>query len=198
MYHMSLPCRGTALNEVILVEPQVFSDDRGFFLETYHQARYTQTGIDPAFVQDNHSHSRKGCVRGLHYQLKHPQGKLIYAVTGRIFDVVLDIRRDSPTFGRWCGVYLSADNKRQVYIPPGFAHGFSVLSDWADVIYKCTDFYTPGDEYGVLWSDPDLEIDWGVDQPFVSPKDLENPLLSRIPPDLLPTYDAAGADDGLR
>jgi dTDP-4-dehydrorhamnose 3,5-epimerase len=195
---MSLQCHGTTFDEVILVEPQVFSDDRGFFLETYHQARYTQTGIDPAFVQDNHSHSRKGSIRGLHYQLKHPQGKLIYAVTGRIFDVALDIRRGSPTFGKWCGVHLSAENKRQLFIPPGFAHGFSVLSDRADVIYKCTNFYTPGDEYGVLWRDPGLEIDWGVDQPIVSPKDLENPLLSRIPPDLLPAYDAAGADDGLR
>ena len=131
-------------------------------------------------------------MRGLHYQLKHPQGKLVYAVTGRILDVVLDIRRGSPTFGNWCGAYISAENKHQIYIPPGFAHGFSVLSDRADVIYKCTDFYTPGDEYGVLWNDPDLEIDWGVDHPILSPKDLENSHLSRIPRDLLPIYSESG------
>ena len=191
---MSMQCHGSTLGEVILVEPRVFKDDRGFFLESYHQARYGEKGIDQPFVQDNHSHSRKGIGRGLHYQLKHPQGKLVYAVTGRIFDVVLDIRRGSPTFGNWCGAYLSADNKHQIYIPPGFAHGFSVLSDHADVIYKCTDVYTPGDEYGVLWNDPDLEIDWGVDQPILSPKDLENSRFCRIPPDLLPIYNESGAN----
>jgi dTDP-4-dehydrorhamnose 3,5-epimerase len=191
---MSLQCHSSNLGEVILVEPQVFEDDRGFFLETYHQTRYGEKGIDRPFVQDNHSHSRKGSVRGLHYQLEHPQGKLVYAVTGRIFDVVLDIRHGSPSFGNWCGAHLSAENKHQIYIPPGFAHGFSVLSDRADVIYKCTDFYTPGDEYGVLWNDPDLEIDWGVENPILSPKDLENSPLSRIPRDLLPVYDATGAD----
>ena len=191
---MSLQCHGATLGEIIMVEPQVFKDDRGFFLETYHQTRYTEKGIDQPFVQDNHSHSRKGSIRGLHYQLKHPQGKLVYAVTGRILDVVLDIRRGSPTFGNWCGAHLSAENKHQIYIPPGFAHGFSVLSDRADVIYKCTDFYTPGDEYGVLWNDPDLEIDWGVDNPILSPKDLENSQLSRIPRDLLPIYNDTGAN----
>jgi len=191
---MSLQCHGSTLGEIILVEPQVFKDERGFFLETYHQTRYAEKGIDRPFVQDNHSHSRKGSVRGLHYQLKHPQGKLVYAVTGRILDVVLDIRHGSPTFGNWCGAHLSAENKRQIYIPPGFAHGFSVLSDRADVIYKCTDIYTPGDEYGVLWNDPDLEIDWGVDQPVLSPKDLENSQLSRIPRDLLPIYNDSGAN----
>ena len=191
---MSLQCHSSALGEIILVEPQVFKDERGFFLETYHQARYAEKGIDRPFVQDNHSHSRKGSVRGLHYQLKHPQGKLIYVVTGRIFDVVVDIRRGSPTFGNWCGAYLSAENKHQLYIPPGFAHGFGVLSDRADVIYKCTDFYTPGDEYGVLWNDPELEIDWGVDQPVLSPKDLANSRLSRIPRELLPVYNDSGAN----
>ena len=189
---MSLQCHSSTLGEVILVEPRVFQDDRGFFLETYHQARYGQNGIRPVFVQDNHSYSRKGSVRGLHYQLKHPQGKLVYVVTGRIFDVVLDIRRGSRTFGNWCGAYLSAENKLQIYIPPGFAHGFSVLSDSADVIYKCTDFYTRGDEYGVLWNDPDLEIDWEVENPILSPKDLTNPRLSRIAQDLLPVYDKTG------
>jgi len=191
---MSLQCHGNTFDEVLVVKPRVFKDDRGFFLETFHQARYAENGIERPFVQDNHSHSRKGSVRGLHYQLKHPQGKLVYAVTGHILDVVLDIRRGSPTFGSWCGAHLSAENKHQIYVPPGFAHGFSVLSDRADVIYKCTDFYTPGDEYGVLWNDPELEIDWGVDDPILSPKDLANPRLGRIPPELLPVYGAAGAD----
>ena len=190
---MSLQCHGSGLSEVILVEPQVFKDDRGFFLETYHQARYREQGIDLPFVQDNHSHSRRGSIRGLHYQLKHPQGKLVYVVVGRIFDVVVDIRVGSPTYGNWCGAYLSAENKHQIYIPPGFAHGFSVLSDTADVIYKCTDFYAPGDEYGVLWNDPELEIEWEVENPILSPKDLENPRLSRIPGDLLPVFNDTAA-----
>jgi len=189
---MGLQCHGSSIGEVILVEPQVFIDDRGFFLETYQQTRYADKGIGPAFVQDNHSHSCKGSVRGLHYQLKHPQGKLVYAVTGRIFDVVLDIRRNSPTFGNWCGAVLSDENKHQIYIPPGFAHGFSVLSDRADVIYKCTDFYTPGDEYGVRWDDPELDIDWGVEHPVLSPKDLANPPLGEIPRELLPVFENAG------
>jgi dTDP-4-dehydrorhamnose 3,5-epimerase len=188
---MSLQCQISPIPEVILVEPVVFKDDRGFFLESYHQAKYGEKGIEPAFVQDNHSHSRQGTVRGLHYQLKHPQGKLIYVVSGRILDVVLDIRRGSPTFGNWCSAHLSAENKHQVFIPEGFAHGFSVLSASADVIYKCTDFYTPGDEYGVLWNDPDLNIDWGVEAPLLSEKDLSNPVLKDIPLEVLPVYDAS-------
>jgi dTDP-4-dehydrorhamnose 3,5-epimerase len=171
---MSLQRQISPIPEVILVEPLVFKDDRGFFLESYHQAK-----------------SRQGTVRGLHYQLKHPQGKLIYVVSGRIFDVVLDIRRGSPTFGNWCGAYLSAENKHQVFIPEGFAHGFSVLSESADVIYKCTDFYAPGDECGVLWNDPDLNIDWGVEAPLLSERDLLNPVLKDIPLDVLPVYDAS-------
>jgi len=189
---MELRCHGLRLPEVILVKPQVFEDDRGFFLETYQQARYTEKGVGQAFVQDNHSHSRKGSVRGLHYQLKHPQGKLVYVVAGRIFDVVLDIRHGSPTFGKWCGAVLSDENKHQIYIPPGFAHGFSVLSNSADVIYKCTDFYAPGDECGVLWNDPELEIDWGIENPILSPKDRENPVLSEIPRELLPLFKNTG------
>ena len=189
---MGLRCHGASIGEVILVEPQVYEDERGFFLETYQQTRYAEKGIGLAFVQDNHSHSRKGSVRGLHYQLKHPQGKLVYAVTGRIFDVFLDIRRGSPTFGNWCGAVLSDENKHQIYIPPGFAHGFSVLSDRADVIYKCTDFYAPGDEYGVRWDDPELDIDWGVEHPILSPKDLANPLLDEIPRELLPVLEKTG------
>ena len=188
---MSLQCQISPIPEVILVEPVVFNDDRGFFLESYHQAKYVEKGIAPVFVQDNHSHSRRGTVRGLHYQLKHPQGKLIYVVSGRIFDVVLDIRRGSPTFGNWCSAYLSSENKHQIFIPEGFAHGFSVLSESADVIYKCTDFYAPGDEYGVLWNDPDLNIDWGVEAPLLSEKDLLNPVLKDIPLDVLPVYNAS-------
>ena len=155
-------------------------------METYHQQKYQKTGIDQAFVQDNHSHSNQGVLRGLHYQLKHPQGKLIYAVTGTIFDVAVDIRRGSPTFGQWTGAELSADNKRQIYVPQGFAHGFVVLSQSADVIYKCTDVYAPGDEYGILWSDPEIGINWPVKNPILSQKDLENPTLNQIPESLLP------------
>ena len=188
---MSLQCQISPIPEVILVEPVVFRDDRGFFLESYHRIKYGEKGITPVFVQDNHSHSCQGTIRGLHYQLEHPQGKLIYVVSGHIFDVVLDIRRGSPTFGNWCGAHLSADNKHQVFVPEGFAHGFSVLSESADVIYKCTDFYTPGDEYGVLWNDPALDIDWEVEAPILSDKDLANPALTDIPRDLLPVYDAA-------
>lgn len=191
---MSLQGRSLPLGEVILLEPRVFEDDRGFFLEIYHRIKYGEKGITPVFVQDNHSHSRQGTIRGLHYQLKRPQGKLIYVVSGHIFDVVLDIRRGSPTFGSWYGTDLSADNKHQIFIPRGFAHGFSVLSDSADVIYKCTDFYAPGDDYGVLWNDPDLEIDWGAENPILSPKDLDNPRLCQIHQDLLPVFVDTEAD----
>jgi len=188
---MSLQCQISPIPEVILVEPVVFKDDRGFFLESYHQIKYGEKGITPVFVQDNHSHSRQATIRGLHYQLKHPQGKLIYVVSGHILDVVLDIRRGSPTFGNWCGAHLSADNRHQVFVPEGFAHGFSVLSESADVIYKCTDFYTPGDEYGVLWNDSALDIDWEVEAPILSEKDLANPALGNIAPELLPVYGGA-------
>jgi dTDP-4-dehydrorhamnose 3,5-epimerase len=188
---MSLQCQISPIPEVILVEPVVFKDDRGFFLESYHQIKYGEKGIAPVFVQDNHSHSRQGTIRGLHYQLKHPQGKLIYVICGHILDVVLDIRRGSPTFGNWCGAHLSADNRHQVFVPEGFAHGFSVLSESADVIYKCTDFYTPGDEYGVLWNDPALDIDWEVEAPLLSEKDTANPALNDIALDMLPVYDGA-------
>jgi dTDP-4-dehydrorhamnose 3,5-epimerase len=185
---MALTCRSAGLPGVVLIEPTVFSDDRGFFLETYHQRRYAEIGVDRVFVQDNHSHSRQGSVRGLHYQLAHPQGKLVYVVSGRIFDVVLDIRRGSPAFGKWCGAVLSSENKRQIYIPEGFAHGFSVLSPRADVIYKCTDFYAPGDEHGVLWGDPALAIDWRVDAPVLSDKDRRHPPLGQIAADRLPVF----------
>lgn len=171
---------------VFVIEPKCFEDNRGYFMETYHQQKYQKAGINQAFVQDNHSHSSRGVLRGLHYQLKNPQGKLIYAVTGTIFDVAVDIRKGSPTFGQWTGAELSAENKRQIYVPQGFAHGFVVLSESADVIYKCTNLYTPGDEYGVLWSDPEIGIDWPVKNPILSQKDLENPGLKEISKSNLP------------
>jgi dTDP-4-dehydrorhamnose 3,5-epimerase len=183
---MDVEIKQLTLPGVFLIEPKCFEDNRGYFMETYHQQKYQKAGIDQAFVQDNHSHSTRGVLRGLHYQLKHPQGKLIYTVTGTIFDVAVDIRKGSPTFGQWTGAELSAENKRQIYIPQGFAHGFVVLSESADVIYKCTDLYTPGDEYGVLWSDPEIGINWPVGNPILSQKDIENPSLNEISESLLP------------
>ena len=176
----------TAIPGVVLVEPDTYRDERGFFMETYHQTRYAEGGIEYLFVQDNHSHSRKGTLRGLHYQLKHSQAKLIYVSGGEIFDVAVDIRRGSPTFGKWVGAHLTEENSRQIYVPKGFAHGFYTLSETADVIYKCTDFYAPGDEYGILWSDPDIGIEWPEKNPLLSKKDSRNPRLSEIPEDLLP------------
>ncbi len=178
----------TSLPGVLLIDPDVFSDARGFFMETHHQKKYAGEGIGKAFVQDNHSHSQKGVLRGLHYQLRHPQGKLIFVITGGIFDVAVDIRQGSPTFGKWLGTLLSAENKRQIFVPEGFAHGFCVLSETADVLYKCTDFYNPGDEFGVLWSDPAIGIDWPVEMPVISLKDSQYPGLKDIPKDLLPGY----------
>jgi len=183
---MDVNIKQLALPGVFLIEPVCFKDNRGYFMETFHQQKYQTAGIDQAFVQDNHSHSSQGVLRGLHYQLKHPQGKLIYAVTGTIFDVAVDIRKGSPSFGQWIGAELSADNKRQIYIPQGFAHGFVVLSKSADVIYKCTDLYAPGDEYGILWSDPEIGINWPIENPILSQKDLENPGLNQISESHLP------------
>ncbi|MBW2615149.1 MAG: dTDP-4-dehydrorhamnose 3,5-epimerase [Deltaproteobacteria bacterium] len=178
----------TSLPGVILIEPDVFKDDRGFFMETFHKKRYADSGIDRVFVQDNLSHSKQGTLRGLHYQLKSAQAKLVYVVTGEIFDVALDIRHGSPTFGKWEGTRLSDNNKKQIYIPEGFAHGFCVLSETADVIYKCTDLYTPGDEYGVFWADPAIGIDWPIKSPVLSEKDRKNPELEKIPANRLPVY----------
>ena len=182
---------GITVNElsipgVRLIQPACFKDQRGFFLETWRRDVYREAGIDRDFVQDNRSHSKKGVLRGLHYQLRHPQAKLVYAVTGTIFDVAVDIRKGSPTFGRWTGAELSAENHRQIYVPEGFAHGLGVISDFADVIYKCTDFYAPGDEFGLFWSDPAIGIDWPAVSPILSDKDLKNPALDQIPADLLP------------
>lgn len=162
----------TNIAEVKIIEPKVFGDDRGFFLETFHAARYAElAGIDLAFVQDNHSRSAKGVLRGLHFQKTKPQGKLVRVVSGEVFDVAVDIRRNSSTFGQWEGVILSEQNKRQFWVPPGFAHGFVVLSDTADFEYKCTDYYDPADEGSIRWDDPDLAIDWPVTNPSLSDKD---------------------------
>jgi dTDP-4-dehydrorhamnose 3,5-epimerase len=168
----------TLLEDVMVVEPRVFEDNRGFFMETYHQKKYLESKIGKSFVQDNHSHSVRGTLRGLHYQLHQPQGKLVWVIRGEIFDVAVDIRRDSPSFGKWFGIHLSEENHRQLFVPEGFAHGFCVLSDQADVIYKCTNFYAPGDEYGIRWDDPGLAIDWPVQNPILSEKDAGYPFLS--------------------
>lgn len=179
----------TALPEVLLVEPTVFGDHRGFFLETWNRQRYLEAGFpDVTFVQDNHSRSRKGVLRGLHFQLNHPQGKLVQVATGAVFDVAVDIRVGSPHFGKWVGYELSEENHRQLWVPPGFAHGFCVLSETVDFIYKCTDLYRPDDEGGVLWNDPEIGIDWHVDAPLLSEKDKQYPSLSQIAADRLPQY----------
>jgi len=176
----------TTLKDVLIVEPKVFKDTRGFFMETYHLNRYKKGGIDLTFVQDNLSCSVKGTVRGLHYQIKHPQAKLVNVIVGEIFDVVVDIRQGSSTFGQWTGIYLSDQNKRQLFIPEGFAHGFCVTSDMALFSYKCSDFYNADDEGGILWSDPDIAIDWPVDKPIISKKDNHLPHLSDLSLDRLP------------
>src|SRR4030067_871849 len=185
-----MPCEfgKTALPEVVLIKPQIFRDDRGFFLETFHKNKYAEGGITGTFVQDNHSHSKKNTLRGLHYQLLHPQGKLVYVISGEIFDVAVDIRRGSPSFGKWTGVHLSAENKYQLYIPEGFAHGFLVLSETADLFNKCKELYTPDDDYGILWSDPMIKITWQSSSPILSKKDREYQTLNNIPETLLPLY----------
>jgi dTDP-4-dehydrorhamnose 3,5-epimerase len=177
----------TALPDVIVIEPDVHRDSRGFFLETYHEQKYRDGGIAAVFVQDNHSRSLRGTLRGLHAQVRRPQGKLVRVLQGEIFDVAADVRRGSPTFGRWVGMTLSAENFRQCYIPPGFVHGFCVVSDVAEVEYKCTDFYDPGGEITVRWNDPAIGISWPVDHPILSPKDEKGKPLGELH-DLLPVY----------
>ncbi len=172
----------TPLKGLFVIEPDLFGDARGFFTETWQKTRYQNAGIDADFVQDNHSRSEKGVIRGLHYQLKHAQAKLVYTVRGTIFDVAVDLRQGSKTFGQWTGCLLSDENRKQLFVPQGFAHGFSVLSDVADVTYKCSDYYAPGDEYGILFNDPDLAIDWQVDTALVSDKDLIHPCLKDVSP----------------
>ena len=178
----------TSLKDVLIIEPDVFTDRRGFFMETFHQEKYREHGIDVAFVQDNLSYSVRGTMRGLHYQHPHDQAKLIQVLTGRVFDVAVDIRSGSPTFGQWTGLELDSESRRQIFIPEGFAHGFCVLSERAVVTYKCTDFYAPNDEGGIIWSDPYVGIQWPITDPLLSEKDSKYPLLKDIPPDRLPPY----------
>ena len=185
----------TAIPDVVRVEPSVFRDDRGYFLETYHDGKFADCGIHDAFVQDNQSRSSRGTLRGLHAQEKHPQGKLVRAVEGEIFDVAVDVRRGSPTFGHWVGATLTAENFHQLWVPPGFLHGFLVLSETAIVAYKCTERYAPGDELGVIWNDPELAIDWPLDTPLLSTKDAAAPTLAAIG-DRLPTWDPNRGDAG--
>ena len=174
--------------EVKLIKPRVFPDDRGFFMQTYHEQQYRDAGIDVRFVQDNWSRSTKGVLRGLHYQLEHAQDKLVSVIRGEVFDVAVDIRKGSPTFGKWVGAILSEENKHQLFVPKGFAHGFCVLSDEVDFVYKCSDFYTPGDEYGIHWNDPDVGIDWPMADVLVSEKDKAVPLLKNIPQNDFPEF----------
>lgn len=179
----------TALPGVVIIEPQAFGDERGFFLETYRAQSYReQAGIEEGFVQDNHSRSRRGVLRGLHYQLQRPQGKLVQVIRGEVFDVAVDIRLDSPTFGQWVGVVLDDIDHRQLYVPPGYAHGFCVLSELADFFYKCTDYYDSGSEHGVLWNDPDIAIRWPLDQVQLSARDATNPTLKQQSRNYLPRY----------
>ncbi len=167
----------TALPDVLIIEPKVFGDARGFFIETFQVERYREIGITQPFVQDNHSRSPHGVLRGLHYQKTRPQGKLVRVSRGAVYDVAVDVDPKSPTFGRYVGVELSDDNHRQIWIPPGYAHGFCVLSALADFEYKCTDLYFPEDEGGVIWNDPDVAIPWPISAPRLSDKDTRNPTL---------------------
>lgn len=178
---MRLELIPTAIPDVVLLAPQVFADTRGNFSESFNAREFAlATGVDTVFVQDNHSISRRGVLRGLHYQVRHPQGKLVRIVEGSVFDVAVDLRRTSPTFGRWVGAVLSAENRRQMWIPPGFAHGFAVLGERAQCLYKTTDYWYPEDERTLLWSDPEVGIDWPIDAPpILAEKDAQGlPLAS--------------------
>lgn len=178
----------TEIPDVLLIQPDVFGDSRGWFLETWQQIRYAKAGLPATFVQDNVSFSRKGVLRGLHYQHSQGQGKLVQVLAGKVYDVAVDIRRDSPTFGRHVFAVLTDENHYQLYIPPGFAHGFCVLSETVLFFYKCTEFYLPNQEGGVLWNDPDLSINWPVQNPSLSDKDQRYCPLKEIPLEKLPHY----------
>ncbi len=167
------------LKGLLIIEPRVFTDSRGFFYETFQQQRYEENNI-PLFVQDNTSRSKRNVLRGLHYQLPNPQGKLVYVTRGAVWDVVVDIRKSSATFGQWFGIHLTDENHTQLYVPAGFAHGFCVLSDEADFHYKCTDYYSPGNEHGIAWNDKKLNIPWPVENPVLSPKDEVYPSLHEV------------------
>ena len=168
----------TKIEGVFIIEPQVFGDERGFFMETYKESDFKKAGLDYNFIQDNHSKSRKGVLRGLHYQLHYPQAKLVRVIQGEVFDVAVDLRKDSPTYGQWIGVLLSAENKKMFMIPRGFAHGFVVLSETAEFVYKCDEVYHPEDEGGIMWNDPEVGIDWPYKgEPLLSEKDKKHPSL---------------------
>ncbi len=168
------------LDGVLIVEPTIYSDNRGIFFECYSKRKYLEQGVKEEFVQDNHSISEKGTLRGLHYQVSGGQAKLVRVTRGRVFDVVVDIRKESPTFGQWVGIELSGENFKQVYIPIGFAHGFCVLSDSAEFLYKCSNYYSPEDERGIIWNDPDIAIDWPIKNPILSEKDQALPTFRDI------------------
>ena len=176
----------TAIPGVVLVEPTVLRDERGFFVETYHEPRYREHGIPERFVQDNHSKSAKGILRGLHAQSPNPQGKLLRCIEGRVWDVAVDVRVGSPSFGKHAGFELSADNHHQLYVPPGLLHGFCVLSDSAQIEYKCTAVYDPAADFGVRWNDPELAVAWPIDAPVLSEKDAKAPLLRDVRDRLMP------------
>ncbi len=178
----------TSLPEVFEIQPKVFRDARGFFLETYHQKAYADLGIFDMFVQDNQSCSAERTLRGLHYQLPHAQAKLCRLVEGEALDVAVDIRLGSPSFGKWTSVRLSAERQNQIYIPAGFAHGFVTLTDRVQFLYKCSEFYDPSAEHGILWNDSYLAISWGISNPLISEKDSKYPTLAAVPRDLLPRY----------
>jgi dTDP-4-dehydrorhamnose 3,5-epimerase len=173
------------LQGLLIIEPKVFGDARGFFLETWNRARYREAGLDADFVQDNISFSRRGILRGLHFQNPKPQGKLLQVLQGEVFDVAVDARRSSPTFGKWHGLMLSAENKQQFYIPPGFAHGFAVVSETALFHYKCTEFYSPEDEMTIRWDDPAIGIRWPIKEPLLSKRDAKGLSLHDTPPERL-------------
>ena len=176
----------TPLKGLLLIEPRMFGDERGYFFESYQKERYAEAGITRDFVQDNTSRSARNVLRGLHFQVQYPQGKLVCVTRGSVFDVAVDARPGSQTFGHWYGVVLDDVEHRQLYVPPGFAHGFCVLSDTADFMYKCTDYYDPGDEGGVLWNDPDIGVDWPVRDPIINARDMNFPRLKDLPSEKLP------------
>lgn len=181
----------TSLPGVMVIEPKVFGDDRGFFLETYRQDCFREAGIEEVFIQDNHSRSCKGVLRGLHYQLEQPQGKLVRVSRGAVYDVAVDVRKGSSNFGQWVGVVLDDKNHRMMYVPPGFAHGFCVISDEVDFIYKCTGYYHPQSEQGIAWNDPNLAISWPSDIEFIlSEKDKHNPILVNQSSSRLPNFES--------
>lgn len=186
---ISMNITKTKLSGVLITEPRIFEDHRGHFLETYHAERYREAGnLSLTFVQDNISNSTRNVLRGLHYQLGRPQAKLVMALSGKIFDVAVDIRRNSPTFGQWLGITLSSENYRQIFIPEGFAHGFCVLSETATVFYKCSDYYAPQEERGIVWNDPGLAIEWPVVDANISKKDARYPTLDAVPRNELPIF----------